>query len=84
MIQYISHRIINDNMGIAIRFNINGTDLTRVSMLRHINNFAKNRLLWWKIGDDNYCDESQSEELEGILKAFVMPDLFKEQFLIEA
>lgn len=52
-------------------------------MLRSINNFHKNDLLWWKRDNDYYCDEKQSKELEEIIKAFVFPESFRQQFQIE-
>lgn len=79
---YLQHRITSESI-IAIEFKIKGNLFTRVSMLKNINDFHKNSLLWWKRNADEYCDENQSKELEGIIKAFIMPESFKEQLQIE-
>lgn len=81
-IVYLQHRILSRE-GIAIDFKIKGSLFTRVSMLRSINNFHKNDLLWWKRDNNEYCNEKQSKELEGIIKAFVMPESFRQQFQVE-
>lgn len=78
---YIQHRII-DGHGISIQFKIKGNLFTRVSMLKNVNDFHKNQLLWWKTETESYCDEKQSKELEGIIKAFAFPESFKQQFQI--
>lgn len=66
--------------GLAIEFKINGNIYRRVSSIH-----APQFLFWKRINGDcvEYLDEIQSMEMEGIVKAFLYGDKFKEILSIE-